>query len=313
MDPPEPSGGGGSGSGSGKETSGGVGGRVPRVVFLRNLILHLAAPFLFSFLAGLVGLAIEQLSVSSLASLPSSCRIVSSGVDVRTSKICELGILNYRAKRVLYPSEKNTRFPCHYDYYWSAIFEVEYKEYFTSQIFHAVAEVPKEALPEKCRPGFEAAWLTKMKFKVNETYSCRYIPGSKKADIMPDDLFHCQAKEPAITEMFRRFFILRLMLINILNRSKNLCLKEFSGRHILHSAAGVIFGMLVSLFVLVLVRIFQNIARTIVRNWTSPNANIMVKLRRFCLLVAYICAMCWLSLHYSKLIGSQQLFSKRSV
>lgn len=44
--------------------------------------------------------------------------------------------------------------------------QVEYKEYFTSQIFHAVAEVPKEALPEKCRPGFETAWLTKMKFKV---------------------------------------------------------------------------------------------------------------------------------------------------
>ncbi|XP_074584782.1 uncharacterized protein LOC141840632 [Curcuma longa] len=283
MDPPEPSG--GSGSGSGKEASGGVGGRVPRVFFLRNLILPLAAPFLFSFLAGFVGLAIEQLSVSSLVSLPSTCRIVSSGVDVRTSKTCELGILNYKAKRVLYPSEKSTRFPCRYDYYWSAIFEVEYKEYFTSQIFHAVAEVPKEALPEKCRPGFETAWLTKMKFKVNETYSCRYIPGSKKADIMPDDLFHCQAKEPTITEMFRRFFIL----------SKNLYLKEFFGRHILHSAAGVISGMLVSIFVLVLVRIFQNLARTIVRKWTSSNANILVKLRRFCFLVAFICAMCWLS------------------
>lgn len=46
------------------------------------------------------------------------------GVDVRTSKACELGILNYKAKRVLYPSEKSIRFPCRYDYYWSAIFEV---------------------------------------------------------------------------------------------------------------------------------------------------------------------------------------------
>lgn len=105
----------------------------------------------------------------------------------------------------------------------------------------------------------------------------------------------------------------RLMLINILHRFKNLYLKEFFGRHILHSAAGVIFGMLSSIFVLVLVRIFQNLARTTVRKWTSRNVNIMVQLKRFCLLVAYICAMCWLSLYYSKLIGLQQSFSKRSV
>lgn len=29
-----------------------------------------------------------------------------------------------------------------------------------------MAEVPKEALPEECRPGFGAAWLTRNKFKV---------------------------------------------------------------------------------------------------------------------------------------------------
>jgi len=44
--------------------------------------------------------------------------------------------------------------------------QVEYKEYFSGQVLHAVAEAPKEALPHDCRPTFGTAWLTKMKFKV---------------------------------------------------------------------------------------------------------------------------------------------------
>ncbi|KAK8963699.1 hypothetical protein KSP40_PGU018372 [Platanthera guangdongensis] len=42
---------------------------------------------------------------------------------------------------------------------------VELKEYFSGQTLHAVAEAPKEALPRDCRPSFDTAWMTKMKFK----------------------------------------------------------------------------------------------------------------------------------------------------
>lgn len=46
-----------------------------------------------------------------------------AGVDLRSSKICELGLLNYKAKRVFYPSERR-KFRCRYDYYWASIFKV---------------------------------------------------------------------------------------------------------------------------------------------------------------------------------------------
>lgn len=45
------------------------------------------------------------------------------GVDIRSSKICELGLLNYKAKHVFYPSEER-RFRCRDDYYWASIFQV---------------------------------------------------------------------------------------------------------------------------------------------------------------------------------------------
>jgi hypothetical protein len=44
---------------------------------------------------------------------------------------------------------------------------VEYKEYFSGQTFQAVAEAPKEALPQYCRPDFSSAWLAQLKFKVH--------------------------------------------------------------------------------------------------------------------------------------------------
>lgn len=305
MDLPEPSTGGGGGGGGGE--TGGEAGRTSRFLFrcFSSLILSLAASFLFSFLLGLLGLAIEELSASAPLSVPSTCRILSSSIDIRTSKICELGMFNYKAKRVFYPSEK-TKFRCRYDYYWASVFEVEYKEYFSSHTFHAVAEVPKEALPEECRPSFGAAWSTRMKFKVNETYNCRYIPGSQRADIFLDDLFYCQAKEPSITEMIRRYFTL----------FRRLYYKQISGQHVVYSVAGVISGILISIFVVILIKIVHLLARASVRKWNAFGANIMVivvQLRRVCLFVAYLCAMCWLTLHYSETIGLKRLFFNSEV
>ncbi|KAK2979254.1 hypothetical protein RJ640_001644, partial [Escallonia rubra] len=45
-----------------------------------------------------------------------------AGVDLRSSKVCELGRLNYKAKHVLYPSEKK-KFRCWFDYYWASVFK----------------------------------------------------------------------------------------------------------------------------------------------------------------------------------------------
>ncbi|ONM14302.1 OSJNBa0083N12.13-like protein [Zea mays] len=125
----------------------------------------IAVSFLFSFLVGLAGLALGGLSSTASVSMPSTCRILSSGVDLRSSKVCELGLLNYRAKHVFYPSSKR-RFRCHDDYYWASVLQVEYTEYFSGQLSYAVAEAPKEALPHNCRPDFGAAWSTTLKFKV---------------------------------------------------------------------------------------------------------------------------------------------------
>ncbi|KAL6652100.1 hypothetical protein ACP70R_011025 [Stipagrostis hirtigluma subsp. patula] len=170
----------------------------------------IGASFLFSFLVGLAGLALGGLSSTASVSMPSTCRILSTGVDLRSSKVCELGLLNYRAKHVFYPSS-NRRFRCHDDYYWASIFQVEYTEYFSGQISYAVAESPKEALPHNCRPDFGAAWSTTLKFKVNESYSCRYTLGGNKADIHSDKLSNCTVEEPSTKEMLKRIFILSFL------------------------------------------------------------------------------------------------------
>ena len=48
-----------------------------------------------------------------------------TGVDLRSSKVCELGLFNYKAKHVFYPFEKS-KFRCRYDYYWASVFKVTY-------------------------------------------------------------------------------------------------------------------------------------------------------------------------------------------
>ncbi|KAM0897851.1 hypothetical protein ACQ4PT_022285 [Festuca glaucescens] len=260
----------------------------------------IAASFLFSFLVGIAGLALGGLSSSASVSMPSTCRILSTGVDIRSSKICELGLLNYRAKHVFYPSS-NRRFRCHDDYYWASVFEVEYTEYFSGQTSYAMAEAPKEALPHNCRPDFGAAWSTTARFKVNESYSCRYTLGSTKADIYPDKLFNCTAEEPSIIEMLKRIFVLF---------SKSYMSKDFSsGRMLGYVAAGVVAGMLSSLVSTIVLRSFRGVFLAAVR-WAVSNHSIRVfayRFKRACLLVAYVSFVGWITLQYSKMIGLKEL------
>ncbi|KZV45243.1 hypothetical protein F511_10020 [Dorcoceras hygrometricum] len=127
-------------------------------------------------------------------------------VDLRSTKVCELGLLNYKAKHVFY-SFKRKRYRCHYDYYWASIFKVEYVDH-SGQARFAFAEAPNEALPSECRPNFGAAWLTKDKFKVNETYQCWYTLGISKVSMNHKGLFDCQAQDPSTVEMLKRYFML---------------------------------------------------------------------------------------------------------
>ncbi|CAO2036369.1 unnamed protein product [Urochloa humidicola] len=262
----------------------------------------IAASFLFSFLVGLAGLALGGLSSTASVSMPSTCRILSTGVDIRSSKVCELGLLNYRAKHVFYPSSKR-RFRCHDDYYWASVFQVEYKEYFSGQVSYAVAETPKEALPQNCRPDFGAAWSTTLKFKVNESYSCRYMLGSNKADIHMDKLFNCTAEEPSTREILKR--ILTLF-------SKSYVSEDFSSER-MHGyvAAGVVLGMLSSMFITILFRGLYGLLLVAAR-WAVRKRSIRVfasRLKRACLLVAYVSAVGWITLQYSKFIGLKELLS----
>ncbi|PAN39900.1 hypothetical protein PAHAL_7G277900 [Panicum hallii] len=301
MDPPAPSPRPPAGEGAQQEERS---GRGPRSA-LRGALgvaFPIAASFLFSFLVGLAGLALGGLSSTASVSMPSTCRILSTGVDLRSSKVCELGLLNYRAKHVFYPSSKR-RFRCHDDYYWASIFQVEYTEYFSGQVSYAVAETPKEALPHNCRPDFGAAWSTTLKFKVNESYSCRYTLGGNKADIHSDKLFNCTAEEPSTREILKR--ILTLF-------SESYVSEDFSSKRMLgYVAAGVLLGMLSSMFITVLFRGCYGLLLAAAR-WTVRKHSMRVfagRLKRACLLVAYVSAVGWITLQYSKFIGLKELLS----
>ncbi|KAJ6946651.1 hypothetical protein NC651_001376 [Populus alba x Populus x berolinensis] len=91
-----------------------------------RLTLALLFP-IFSFLSlsillGFLAIFMGHLSITTPLSLPSQCKILSSSVDLRSSKVCEPGFLNYKAKHVFYPYNRS-KFRCRYDYYWASVFE----------------------------------------------------------------------------------------------------------------------------------------------------------------------------------------------
>lgn len=299
MDPPEPHEGGG-GGGEGKERS------LAKILFRCgfSIVFSVVGCFLVSFLFGIVAIAIASFSSSSQVSVPGLCRILSSSVDIKSSKVCELGLLNYKSKNVLYPLKKGkTKFRCHDDYYWASVFEVEYKEKISGQTLHAVSEAPKEALPHDCRPSFGTALLTKMKFKVNETYDCRFTLGSHKADIYPDNLFNCQAIDPSTTEMLRRFFIL-FMRSSFFD-------KDGPGlKMVAYGISGIVSGVLFATLCMIIIRSLQISMLFLSRRWDARKYQLrlpLVRFRRVCLLVAYFSAVGWLMLQYGRMIGLKQL------
>ncbi|CAN7013612.1 hypothetical protein IGI04_012885 [Brassica rapa subsp. trilocularis] len=135
--------------------------------FCTAIVFSIIGFFFLSFLFGILVILLSELwvsSSSSSASLVSRCKIVSSSVDLRSSKVCKIGLLNIKEQHVFYPFERD-KFRCRYDYYWASVFKVEYTDHLMGQTRLAFSEAPNKALPPECRPNFGAALLTKDNFK----------------------------------------------------------------------------------------------------------------------------------------------------
>ncbi|CAN6712099.1 unnamed protein product [Malus baccata var. baccata] len=263
------------------------------------LLLPILAFFSLSLFVAFVAVFVADSSIPSPISVPSQCRIVSSSVDLKSSKVCELGLFNYKAKHVFYPFE-GRRFRCRYDYYWASIFKVEYKDQSSGQTQLALAEAPDEALPLNCRPNFGAAWLTKDKFKVNETYDCWYTYGISKVSLYHDGFFSCQAKDPSTFEMIRRYCILATKILHawIFSQKRSVfCRWE--------TIAGVVSGFSTSIISIFFVRLLQQMKFRLPQILAARVRTI--SFRRTCLLVAYISFVGWLAIQYGKRLGLPEI------
>ncbi|KAL7150540.1 hypothetical protein ABFS83_05G119400 [Erythranthe nasuta] len=272
-----------------------------RILFrsLFSVAFSLSVFSLFSFSVLYLAVLIGNLSIWSPISVHSRCKIVSSSVDLRSSKVCELGLLNYKAKYVFYPFERK-KYRCHYDYYWASVFKVEYTDH-SGQARFALAEAPNEALPDDCRPSFGTAWLTKDKFKVNGTYECWYTLGISKVNINHKGLFNCQAEEPSTVEMLKRYSILftRILKSWFYNWDS---INQWRWDVI----AGLITGFLTSVLSIAfvgLLRPFLAFIRRLVASWMSTPYPSTVLLKRACFFALYFSCMIWVTIQYVKRLG----------
>lgn len=262
-------------------------------IFLRYgllILLSVLATLSLPIFGLMLEFVIGNLSIWSPITVPSQCKIVSSSVDLRSTKVCELGFLNYKAKHVFYSSGKR-KFRCHYDYYWASVFKVEYLDR-SGQRRLASAEAPSEALPSNCRPNFGAAWLAKDKFKVNGTYDCLYTVGLSKVYMHTDALFNCHAKDPSIFEMLNRYFSLSMKVLFRQWRWDVL--------------AGAILGFSTSLLSYGMVRLLQLLKFLAVKISAGKMRSLYraaVYLKKFCFFIAYFSFMSWLALQYIKGFG----------
>lgn len=270
------------------------------------LLFPIVAFSSLSLLVVLVAVFVANSSVTSPISVSSQCRIVSSSVDLKSSKVCELGLFNYKAKHVFYPLE-GRRFRCRFDYYWASVFKVEYQDQSSGQTRVALAEAPNEALPLNCRPNFGAAWLTKDKFKVNKTYDCWYTYGVSQVSLYDDGFFSCQAKDPSTYEMIRRYFILSAKI------SRSWFLSQQPAIYWRwETIIGLVAGFSTSLITISFFKLMQHVksqlpqisARRILTRLVSA-----VLFRRICFLVAYISFMGWLAIQYGKRLGLPEILT----
>ncbi|XP_019445216.1 PREDICTED: uncharacterized protein LOC109349037 [Lupinus angustifolius] len=269
------------------------------------ILFPFLALFSIPFLVALMLIMVSDFSIPNPISLPSQCKIVSTGVDIRSSKVCELGLLNYKAKDVFHHFEQS-KYRCRYDYYWASVFKVEYRDHFSGQTQVALAEAPNEALPLHCRPNFGAAWLTQYKFKVNGTYNCWYTSGISKVHLYQDNLFSCRADEQSNLEKIKQYSNLALEMLHYWFSNKG-STKYWKWETIV----GVVAGFSTSLISITLLRFLQLLLSSLYRLFAKsvfPLHVNAVLIRRACLLVAYLSFVAWLAIEYGKRLGLVDIF-----
>lgn len=271
-----------------------------------GLVLPVLAFFFLSVFIGLIAIFATHFSITTPISVPSQCRILSSSVDLRSSKVCELGLLNYKAKHVFYPFD-TSKFRCRYDYYWASVFEVEYKDHSLGQKRLTFAEAPNEALPLNCRPNFGAAWLTKDKFKVNKTYDCWYTAGISKVSLYRDGFFHCQVKDPSVLEMIKHYFILFVKILHSFFIKK----KGKANHWRWETIAGIVTGFSTSLISISFIRILQQMKSRLPQSYVLRIVLQTIKtvfFNRACFLAAYFSIVGWLVIQYGKRLGLPEIY-----
>ncbi|GAA0176124.1 hypothetical protein LIER_29176 [Lithospermum erythrorhizon] len=211
-------------------------------------------------------------------SVPSQCKIVSSNVDLRSSKVCEMSLLSYKAKHVFYPFERNS-FRCRDDYYWTSVFKVEYIDHL-GQVQLAWAEAPDQALPSHCRPNFNVALLTKSKFQVNQTYDCWYALGISRVNMYQDGFSECRGKYSSTAEILDRYFIISRRMFKYV-RIPRMLKSAASSSSLRHWRWDVISGALCA------TRLFH--------------------LRRICFFIAYFSFMGFLMVQFLQRVGFTEI------
>lgn len=284
------------------------GGIIAFVILRWVIAIVLPFVFLFSipFLLGLLLLVITDFSVPNPVSLQSHCKIVSTGVDIRSSKICELRLLNYKAKDVFRHFE-SSKFRCRYDYYWASVFKVEYKDHFSGQRQVAFAEAPSEALPLYCRPNFGAAWLTQYKFKVNETYDCWYTSGISKVHLYQDNLFGCRADEQSTIQKIVQYYTQAMETINYWFSDKGRRANFWRWEIILGAISGFSTSLITITFIMFLKQLLSSLHRPFAAWILFWRVN-TVLIKRTCFLMAYSSFVAWLVIVYGKRLGLAEIF-----
>ncbi|CAF2069783.1 unnamed protein product [Brassica napus] len=284
--------------------------------FCTVIVFSVVSFFVLSFILGVLVIILGELWVSSStssASLASRCKILSSSVDLRSSKVCGIGLLNNKAQHVFHPFERD-KFRCRYDYYWASVFKVEYKDHLMGQTRLAFSEAPNEALPPECRPNFGAALLTKDNFKagsfnssrfleqVNETYDCWYAIGIPKIKLYQDGFFGCQANDLSFTDIFKQYAVLLSKLLQSWFNGKG---RPKYWRY--DVIAGIVSGFSTSIITVLVVRILSNAKSWFPRACCSVKSklskvNLFVQVKRACLVIAYFYILGWMATQYLKII-----------
>ncbi|CAE6187811.1 unnamed protein product [Arabidopsis arenosa] len=273
--------------------------------FCTVIVFSIISFVVLSFLLGILVIFIGELWVysfsSSSASLHSRCKIVSSSVDLRSSKVCGIGLLNIKAQHVFHPFERD-KFRCRYDYYWASVFKVEYKDNLMGQTRLAFSEAPNEALPPECRPNFGAALLTKDNFKVNETYDCWYTLGIPKIKLYRDSFFGCQANDLSFTDIVKQYSVVISKLLQSWFNG------EATPKYWKYDViAGTVSGFATSITTVFIVRILRHAKSWFPRACCSVKSqfskvNLLVQVKRACLLLVYFSVLGWMATQYLKIL-----------